>query len=138
MTQCAQEVVAEALEQLELDGAELAQTLGQGAFGGMVEEQSGVAEDISGLVIGDDGLVPELVQGLAFLSQTRVVLGVGGQLEHPLVPPILDDEGDRAGAAPEPFGHPDAALEGVAGTRRGRVGTALAVGTADPSSTRSR
>ncbi len=126
-----QEVVAEPLQELERNGAELAQTLGQRALGGIVEEQAGVTEDVVGLVVGDDGLMPQLFQGLRFLAQALVVLGSGGQFEHALLPALHDDESDRAGPAPEALGHQEAALEGVTGARRGGIGAALAVGAAE-------
>ena len=122
-----EEVLAEPLEQVDVEPALLAAPMAEGfdAFflgadeDGPHEEGRSIA-DFDGLGQFDDVLVAEFLQHFGFIGEPFVVLRLAGHLEDILPAAALDEQPHRAGSLPEPLDDGEPARQQIAllGPRR--------------------
>ena len=129
-----QQVFAEALEQLQVQAALVAQPVGERAVARAGHQQPrpfaarAVAE--RELVVQlDDVLVAQPAQHVRLGAQAVVVVGRQRHLEHVLAPVALDEQGQRRAPLAEPPLHDEAVAELVAGAGLDWVGPGTLVGT---------
>ena len=119
---CLEQVLAEALEELEVQPALLAQALGQGLLAGLVHQDADPALIVAHLVQGNDELVTaQTAQHRGLGLEAGVVVGLQGHLEHLLLALVVHQQGQGGGTLAEALLDHQAVDQAVAGFGLERV-----------------